>query len=100
MESAITQSINHSHSFLCAAIAVVVTVAMLFDYYRHKNCTLLVSAATSLTLIHPKWTVSGISGDLGAGQSFLSMACTAIIVCLMLAMFFFGQTNENIDSSS
>ena len=95
IESAIRQTVNVRLSLLCAAIAIVATAAMLIDYFRNRNCGVFVIVATCLTLIHPKWTVSAISGDLGASQSLYSMILTTIIVGLMLAMFFSPQNRRN-----
>ena len=89
--AAITQRVNNRYSFICAAIAFIITSVMLRDYYRNKNSGPLVLAAVCLTILHPIWTVSGNSGDMGINQMYLSLTSTAIIISLFFAMYFSRQ---------
>ena len=97
MGAAIAQSINGQYTFMFAAIAFVVTIAMLYEYRRHRHSKRIVFFATLLTLTHPILTVSAISGDLGYGQRDLAFVWTTAVVALFLVMYFRqpGRYNTN-----
>lgn len=86
--AAIAQHVNGQYAFLFAAIAFVLMLAMLFEYYRHRQSKFIVIAATILTLTHPIWTVSAARGDLGYVQRNLAFVWTAIVALLFLGMHF------------
>jgi 4-hydroxybenzoate polyprenyltransferase len=99
MGAAIAQKINGQYAFLFAAIAFVVTLAMLFEYYRHRHSKWTVFFAALLTLTHPIWTVSATSGDLGYGQRDLAFIWTAVVVVLFFAMYFRQPNRYNSETS-
>ena len=86
--AAIAQRINCQYTFLFAAIALVVTLAMLLEYYRYKHSRRIIFITTLFTLTHPIWTVSATRSDLSYAQRDQAFIWTAIVIALFLAMYF------------
>ncbi|QEG22218.1 hypothetical protein [Mariniblastus fucicola] len=98
--AAIAQNVNGQYALLFAAIAFVVTLAMIVEYYRRRHSKRIVIAAGLLMLTHPIWTVSAISGDLGYGQRNLAFAWTTALVVLLFIMYFRQPSRYNSKKSA
>jgi apolipoprotein N-acyltransferase len=69
---------------VCAALAVVMLVAMVWLAKARKGGGGLVAATVILTAVHPAWTVSAIHGDCGMFKASSSMVVTLILFALLL----------------
>jgi len=87
----VAQTTNGQYSFLCASIAAVITLTILFNYHRIRKHGRITVAAVILMLFHPIWTVSAIGGDLGYAQRFYATIVTVVIAAMMILMFCWGQ---------
>ncbi|MBA4030517.1 MAG: hypothetical protein C0478_06450 [Planctomyces sp.] len=85
---------------MCAAIAAILVLAMLYDYCRRPGGSIPLILAALLLAIHPAWTISAIHGDCGHTLRDASYIVSATIGVIMIYHVYSTWRPRNLSNAN